>query len=263
MGDCGGCQVMSNPLVLHGTQISLPKPRQPLPRIPESTSESTSVTGQTQPLTHVHGSNAASSSQSSAAPQMQTSPPPFRSASNASMFQNAAVQQGKAPGRGAHVTDQDGKDRVLNADERLQRLKLRMQSTIEAYSGKPGNAAAAAGGHRYGRSQSLTTASRRAAFHRSTSSPVRASRNALPGSSRRATGDVGSCRSSSSSCSSVAQAGLSGEGNVSGSANGSVNGRASGSAVRQSPLTDDIAGLKHLSSKRGIPKMGHISVQHH
>lgn len=251
VGDCGGCQVMSNPLILHGTQISIPKPRpQPMPRIPEETREPMSPQSEHVGAVQMGAAmgqggqaGSAASGQLPAAPQapVQASPPPFRSASSSSVFLPAAPQPVKLSGRAAHVRGpEDVKDRVLNADERLQRLKLRMQSTIEAYSGGPSNAANAG---RYTRSQSMTAASPYAAFHRTNSSPTRPSRVSLYGGSRRAAEDASSSHSSSSCSTSTTS--ITGEGTRSGPPG-------QGCSV---PDDRSLMQARSLGSNRGIPQV--------
>ena len=253
VGDCGGCQVMSNPLILHGTQITLPKSRpllpRPMPLIPEGLPESSPVPAGTHCPAEsgaVVGQGVQASTQPGAGvpqPPLQASPPPFRSASNKSVFMPSASQPVKPPCRAPHVTrdSEDAKDKVLNADERLQRLKLRMQSTIQAYSGSPSSAAAHAG--RYNRSQSMTAALPHTAFHRTNSSPTRPSRVSLCGISRRATEETGSCNSSSS-CSSVATpAGL----------EDSMNGGANPGSSRGDDRS--LMQARTMGSKRGIPQV--------
>ena len=233
---------MSNPLVLHGTQITIPKPRpQPMPRIPEDPSDSGPQ--QAGPLSTAQGG--ASMGQGVSAGNetpAETPPAPFRSASNSSMFIPSSSQPIKSLGKGAHMTrDSDGpKERVLNADERLQRLKLRMQSTIQAYSG---NLSSAGSAGRYTRSQSMTAASPHAAFQRTNSSPTRPSMVSLYGASRRATEDASS-NHSSSSCSSAASP-ASGQSSVKG-------GVSQGGAA---PHDRTLLQAKSMSSKRGIPQV--------
>ena len=241
IGDCGGCQVMSNPLILHGTQISLPKPRPPLPRIPECLHE---------PATQQTGPQAAaqldpspsqggllSSQQAPSQTLLPVPHPPFRSASNSSMFQATASQPVKPSGRGTRDSE-DTKDRTLNADERLQRLKLRVQSTIEAYSGKASNAANAG---KYSRSQSMTAASPHAAYHRTNSSPTRPSRVSLYGSSRRAA-EESSNHHSSSSCSSAAS-------------RPSLEASAKEGEGACAPDDRDLLQARSMGTKRGVPQV--------
>ena len=236
LGDCGGCQVMSNPLILHGTQIALPKHRphpnlssNPLSRIPEGSAESppcqatsalpdtharpegatqltnpqAQVTGpQGSPQTQVGGPQSASACQL----QLERQPAPVRNALSTSKPLGTAASQAARPAARAalvaaakEAVDSKDRDRMLNADERLKRLKLRMQHTIQAYSG---NVSSAAGAGRYSRTQSLTAASPHTAYHRTNSSPMRASRVSMCAVSQRAS-DVSSCHSRSS-CSSAA-----------------------------------------------------------
>ena len=240
LGDCGGCQVMSNPLILHGTQITLPKHRfpinansNPLPQIPEGTAESqpcsaTSALPEThakpEGLTQVTGPQAqVSESQAQAShpqarmsgPQLASAyqaqfdrqPAPVRSALSTSMPLGAAASQAARTAAKAAVAavvkeavDSKDKDRTLNADERLKRLKLRMQHTIQAYAG---NGSSARGAGRYSRTQSLTAASPHTSDHSMKSSPVTASRVGMCAVSQPASHETSSCHSSSS-CSSAA-----------------------------------------------------------
>lgn len=228
---------MSNPLILHGTQIALPKQRpplnpNPLPRIPEGTAElsqcdagsassesSTKPQGGPQlasPQAQLTGSQAqvsgpqteVSSPQLASAyqPPFERQPAALRSVLSASMpLGTAASQAAKPAGKpalaGKEATDSKDRDRTLNADDRLKRLKLRMQHTIQAYSG---NASSAAGAGRYSRTQSLTAASPYTAYHRMSSGPVRASRVSMCAVSQRTSTDETSSCHSSSSCSSAA-----------------------------------------------------------
>ncbi|DBB01698.1 hypothetical protein WJX77_004961 [Trebouxia sp. C0004] len=241
VGDCGGCQVMSNPLILHGTQISIPKPRpQPMPRIAEDSSDSASQ--QAGPLSTAHG--VANMSQGvSAANEAQAPAAPFRTASTTFVVTPSTSQPTKSLAKGAHMTRDSHapKERVLNADERLQRLKLRTQSTIQAYSGNLGSAGSAG---RYTRTQSMTAASPHAVFH-----PTRPSMVSLYGASRRATEEAsrratehGSSNHSSSSCSSATSP-ASGQSSV------------KGGVSRGGAASDDCTLLQanSMSSKRGIP----------
>ena len=233
LGDCGGCQVMSNPLILHGTQIALPKHRppihpnpSPLPQIPEGTAESPPCNASsTLPETHANAEGAAqmanpqaqvTSSQaevggpqltSACQPQSEKQPAPVRSALSTSLPLGTAASQAARPAAKAALAaaakepvDSKDKERVLNADERLKRLKLRMQHTIQAYSG---NVSSAAGVGRYSRTQSLTAASLHTADHRMNSSPVRASRVSMCAVSQGVSEESSSCHNSSS-CSSAA-----------------------------------------------------------
>lgn len=225
LGDCGGCQVMSNPLILHGTQIALPKHRLPinpnsssLPRIPEGSAElqpcsATSALPETHakpegpaqvsdpqaqvpsPQARISGPQSASAYQA----QIERQAALVRNALSTSMPLGAAASQAARPAAKAALDSKD-KDRTLNADERLKRLKLRMQHTIQAYSNS-GSCAADAG--RYSRSQSLTAASPQTAYHRMNSSPVRASRVSMCAVRQRASDETSSCHSSSS-CSNAA-----------------------------------------------------------
>ncbi len=232
---------MSNPLVLHGTQISIPKPRpQPMPRIPEDSSDSASQ--QAGPLSTAQGgANMPQGVSAANEAQAAVPPAPFRTASNSSMFTPSSSQPIKSLGKGAHVRDSDGpKERVLNADERLQRLKLRMQSTIQAYSG---NLSSAGRAGRYTRTQSMTAASPHSVFQRTNSSPTRPSMVSLYGASRRATEDASS-NHSSSSCSSAASL-ASGQSSVKG-------GVSQGGAA---PDDRTLLQAKSMSSKRGIPQV--------
>ena len=233
---------MSNPLVLHGTQISIPKPRpQPLPRIPEDSSDSAAQ--QAGPLSIAQGGASMGQGVSAANGAPAEAPPaPFRSASNSSMFTPSSSQPIKSLGKGAHMTrDSDGpKERALNADERLQRLKLRMQSTIQAYSG---NLSSAGSAGRYTRTQSMTAASPHAVFQRTNSSPTRPSMVSLYGASRNAMEDASSNHSSSSCSSATSPA--SGQSSVKG-------GVSRGGAV---PDDRTLLQAKSMSSKRGIPQV--------
>lgn len=205
---------MSNPLMLHGTQIALPKPRpaphpnpNPLPCIPEgNTTCSLPVdTSTSAPETHP---NPGPGGEDSAVPgpvsvyssQRETHPPthPARSALSTSAPLGSGAQAGRRAAKAALAAKalEDSKVRTLNADERLKRLKLRMQHTIQAYSG---DVSSAAGAGRYSRSQSLTAASPHAAYHRTNSSPVRASRVSVCAVSQKASDETSSCHSSSSS----------------------------------------------------------------
>lgn len=239
LGNCGSCQVMSNPLILHGTQIALPKQRlplnpnpNPLPRIPEGTAElaehdASSASPEsciqpqggtqmaspqaqlTSPQAQVRGPLAEVSSPQSASahqPPFERQPAALRSPLSASMpLGSAASQAGRPAGKAAlaakEAVDNKDRDRTLNADDRLKRLKLRMQHTIQAYSG---NGSSAAGAGRYSRSQSLTAASPHTAYHRMSSGPVRASRVSMCAVSQRSSADETSSCHSSSSCSSAA-----------------------------------------------------------
>lgn len=231
---------MSNPLILHGTQIALPKPKalqipNPMPRIPEGGAESSQLSDTPE------GAAAKSSPQGPSAKQsqVQASPPPFRSASNASNFSAAARQPATASLRLTKESD-DAKDRTLNADERLKRLRLRMQHTIDAYSGKPSNAA---GAGRYNRTLSLPAASPHAAYHRTDSSPVRPPRVSLCKGSQRVPDDASSSHSSTS-CSSAAT-----PASMEGSVRGSVNG------VPNAKHVDEQQQRRSISSQRGIPQV--------
>ncbi len=233
---------MSNPLILHGTQISIPKPRpQPMPRIPEALSDSASQ--QAGPLSTAQG--VASSGQGVSAANgaaAEVPPAPFTGASNSSVFTPCDSQPIKSLGKGTHMTrDSDGpKERVLNADERLQRLKLRMQNTIQAYSG---NLSSAGSAGTYTQTQSMTAASPHAVFHRTNSSPTRPSMVSLYGASRRATEDASS-NHSSSSCSSVTSP-ASGQSSVKGGV----------SRGGDAPDGRSLLQAKSMSSKRGIPQV--------
>ena len=228
---------MSNPLVLHGTQISIPKPRpQPMPRIPEDLSDSASQ--QAGPLSTAQGGADMGEAVSAGNEAQAAAPPaPFRSASNSSMFTPSSSQPTKSLGKGIYVRDSDGpKERVLNADERLQRLKLRMQSTIQTYSGNLSSAG------RYARTQSMTAASPHAVFRRTNSSPTRPSMVSLYGASRRAMEDASN--HSSSSCSSAASP-ASGQSKV------------KGEVSRGGAAPDDrtLLQAKSMGSQRGIPQV--------
>ena len=241
LGDCGGCQVMSNPLILHGTQIALPKHRphphpnlNSNPRVPEGPAESppchassafpethakpegaakltnpqahaTGLQAQaSSPRTQVGGSQSASAGQ----PKFERQPAAAGSDFSTCVPLGTAASQAARPAASAALAaagkegaDNRGRDRMLNADERLKRLKLRMQHTIQAYSG---NASTAAGAGRYSRTQSLTAASPHTAYYRTNSSPMRASRVSMCAVSQRASAsDETSCHSSSS-CSNAA-----------------------------------------------------------
>ena len=260
---------MSNPLILHGTQIALPKARpvpHPMPCIAEGTAESSqpsdSTNTQTQggkplggPLGGSHGGlgpQQALLHQSHA----KNSPPPFRSALNTALLSAAQPQPARTLARAGNVvgeSDDCGKDRTLNADERLKRLKLRMQHTIQAYSGSPSCAASA---RRYTRTHSLTAASPHAAYSRTNSSPVRPSRGVVHGASRRATDDSSSCHSSSS-CSSAAN-----PSSTEGVAKGVVKGLVSSRASDERQLMQTTS----MPTQRGIPQVCppylHWPVQH-
>ena len=250
VGECGGCQVMSNPLILHGTQIALPKPRppqipNPMPRIPEGNAESSQPSDGSKAQPGVsnppEGVTAKPSPQRPFAnkSQVQPSPTPFRSASNASSFSAAASQPARASLRVTKEPD-EAKDSTLNADERLKRLRLRMQHTIDAYSGKPSHAA---GAGRYNRTQSLPAASLHAAYHRTDSSPVRLPRTSLCRGSQRVPDDASSCHSSTS-CSSAAT-----PASIDGGAKDSANG------VPRAKQADAQQQNRSMSSQRGIPQV--------
>lgn len=245
---------MSNPLILHGSQIALPKPRplpvsNSMPCIPEATAQAAQPATACSAQSGVHhppegsagvlGVEAAPAQQAQADSAVQ----PFRSASNTSMFSTGASQQARSPIRAgrAAVEGGDSKDRMLNADERLKRLKLRMQHTIQAYSGT-GSSAADAG--RYKRTQSLTAAQPHAAYHRTNSSPVRPSRVGMCKPSQRAPDESNSCHSSSSCSSAATPASLEGASRQAGG--GALGGR--GAEERLGQTTS-------MPSQRGIPQV--------
>lgn len=253
LGDCGGCQVMSSPLILHGTQIALPKHRatynpnpNPLPLIPEGTAESPPCNASSAlPEAHAKPEGAAQMAnpqaqvtspqakvggpQSTCQPQFERQPGPVRSGLSTSMPLAIAVSQPARPAAKAalaaatkEAVDSKDKERVLNADERLKRLKLRMQHTIQAYSG---NVSSAAGAGRYSRTQSLTATSPHTAYHRMNSSPVRASRVSMCAVSQKTSDESSSCHSSSNCSSAATPASM--ESSAPGSAQGVATGAVS------------------------------------
>ena len=261
---------MSNPLILHGTQIALPKQRlplnpnpNPLPRIPEGTAatsqqdaSSASAESSTIPSTKPQGGAKMASPQAQltgsqaqvrgppaevSSPQLasayqaplKSQPAALRSALSASLPLGTAASQAGRPALAAReAVDSKDRDRALNADDRLKRLKLRMQHTIQAYSG---NASSAAGAGRYSRTQSLTAASPHT-YCRMSSGPVRASRVSLCAVSQRTSADETSSCHSSSSCSSAA-------------APASVEGGARGAAP---------GAVQSVPTQRGIPQVASL-----
>lgn len=215
LGDCGGCQVMSNPLILHGTQITLPKARappnpHPLPCIPEGTAtcsqpsdtSTTSLGAHPAPEGAQTGVTGLVSAYQSHRETQPTSHPVRSALSTCAPLGSAAQAARRATAKAALAAKEaeDTKVRTLNADERLKRLKLRMQHTIQAYSGNFSSAGGAGAG-RYSRTHSLTAALPHVAYHRT--NPVQASRVSGCALAQKALDESSSCHSSSS-CSSAA-----------------------------------------------------------
>ncbi|KAL3133615.1 hypothetical protein ABBQ32_008136 [Trebouxia sp. C0010 RCD-2024] len=235
---------MSNPLILHGTQIALPRPRpaphpnsNPLPCIPEGNTacpqpnDTHAYPQDTHPIPG--GKDSAVTGPVSVYPSQRETQPfthPVQSALTTSVPSGSGAQAGRRAAKAALAAKEaeDSKVRTLNADERLKRLKVRMQHTIQAYSGDS-NSAAGAG--RYSRSQSLTAASPHAAYRRTNSSPVRASRVSVCVVSQKASDETSSCYSSSSSSSAATLASMESSGK--GAAPGGCRGGAKSSHDEQ------------------------------
>lgn len=255
MGDCGGCQVMSKPLVLHGTQISLPKHRPPLnpnpslPCIPEGTAEllqpgdastassgthtlpeegEAKVSGSQAQVTGPQAKSTGPQVVSAYQPHTERRPAPLRSSLSTSMPLGGACQPARSAAKAALAAKEGegSKDRTLDADERLKRLKVRMQHTIQAYSGSVSSSAASAG--KYSRTQSLTAASQHSAYHRTNSIPVRAARVNTCAVIQSTSDETSSCYSSSSSTAAIPAS-------MDGGAEGAAQGGAQGGFTGKSP----------------------------
>lgn len=239
VGEYGGFQVMSNPLILHGAKVPLPRPRptpmRPLPILLEDPSaapvpqqadasgpKSSPVNGSSssQPPSAMHWSSATQAS--GHASQVQP---------NRSVAANAA---GNAQVKGKQASM-----------DQLQ-LKLRMQSTIQAYTSSPVAAA------RNRRNNLVTTTLPGALYRRTNSSPVRAPRFAgrTMSEARRGSNECSSssCHSSSP-CSSAAANGVEGSPRL--TAGVGVDEEERDAASRDRSLLQ----TKSLMTSRGIPQV--------
>lgn len=230
---------MSNPLILHGAKVPLPRPRpapfRPMPILTEDPCDPCSPQ-QVSPPSSQHTATATCASPQPTSALQASSPtqaPPLP-ARNAQAGQIGAANAAT-------------KDRQLSTDQ--LRLRLRMQGTIEAYSGHPSAAA------RSRRNNLVTSTLPSALYRRTNSSPVRGPRllGRTQSESRRATHDCSSSCQSSSTCSSAAPHGD--DIGMSPRVEGGVGecGEDSRSAAAHHDRT--LLQTKSLSSCRGIPQV--------
>lgn len=172
VGECGGCQVMSNPLILHGAKLALPRPRplppRPLFTLPEEPFET--------PSTQSPGPHAPQSSATAAA----SLPQPGRQAAAASSRPPPIATARRQASLNGVSSTASSQSKELSTDQ--LRLRLRMQSTIQAYTGNaPGVVKKPTPSH-------LVTATVHNGMYRRTNSyPVRSASQAGKPESRRYT----------------------------------------------------------------------------
>ena len=188
---------MSNPLILHGAKVPLPRPRapqlRPMPTVPEDDSNLQ------QKDLHTAETTAATTVLSTSSPTQPCATQPSSALQSVSPRKASALANRGKPSQSASASAAVP-DAQLSTDQ--LRLKLRMQSTIQAYSGNPSAAI------RHRRNNLVTSTLPSAIYRRTNSSPIRSrllGRN--QSESRRTTTDCSSSCHSSSTCSSAAPAG--------------------------------------------------------
>ena len=230
---------MSNPLILHGAKVPLPRPRpapfRPMPILTEDPCDPLSPQQASPPSSQPPAVATSASPQPTSALQASspTQAPPLHT-------RNAEIGQ---PG----AANAAGKARQPSTDQ--LRLRLRMQGTIEAYSGNPSAAA------RSRRNNLVTSTLPSALYRRTNSSPVRGPRLLGRGQSesRRATHDCSSSCQSSSTCSSAAPHGD--DVDISPRVEGGVGECGEDSRSAAASHDRSLLQTKSLSNCRGIPQV--------
>lgn len=228
---------MSNPLILHGAKVPLPRPRAPQLRpMPILLEDSADLQQKDSPTGQTTAPSSLSSAQLSATQ-------PLSALQSVSPTRASALANRGQPSQSTSASAA-GPDTQLSTDQ--LRLKLRMQSTIQAYSGNPSAATR-------NRQNNLVTSTLPSAIYRRTnSSPTR---NRLLGrnqnESRRVTTDCSSSCHSSSTCSSAAPTGDEADADFRGGVGGQ-GGEPQGTAADRDR---SLLQTKSLLPSRGLPQV--------